>query len=571
MPSMNGHGSGGATERVALYLRVSSEEQRDRETIEIQREFLEQYRNLYELEVADIYKDDGISGTIPLHERAEGRRLLDDAKAGRFDAVLVYKLDRLGRSLLVIVDAHDRLQTAGVSLRSATEPIDTSNPSGRLIFQMLASFAEYERETIGERTRAGLHRALRNGKFPGRLPYGYKLSSEADESSLVVVEEEARIVREIIANIASGSTLYSESKRLNDEGVPSPGWRFKGERHHGRAWSPSTVGRIVHQSAYSGVHKVRHGNEGFIERPVPPIVEPGLHKRALAELEANLHRASPARVRKHRYLLSGLVRCGVCGYACGGCTSSVVVADGSVKPYRYYRCGSTRAELGARSVPAHRAPSVSAPWLEDLVWTDVKRFIRNPGEVLERVREQLRGEGDDTAELGARCEDLAKRLAAKHSEKERYIRLYAQGHISEEELETYLADLKNQISNLRLLIEAADADLSARQESAELADTTYAWLTALRERVEEIEEDTPDAFKKRQQLVRLLVEKIVATRDEDGNTTIEITYRFGPGLPEKPAAEGDEFVSDIQNSSWNAYLNPEGSQVPSGRPALTVS
>jgi site-specific DNA recombinase len=175
MPTTNGHGSNGAAERVVLYLRVSSEEQRDRETIEIQRDFLEQYRNLYELEVADVYKDDGISGTVPLHERAEGRRLLDDARAGRFNAVLVYKLDRLGHSLLVIVDAHDRLQTASVSLRSATEPIDTSNPSGRLIFQMLASFAEYERETIGERTRAGLHRALRNGKFPERLPYSYKL------------------------------------------------------------------------------------------------------------------------------------------------------------------------------------------------------------------------------------------------------------------------------------------------------------------------------------------------------------------------------------------------------------
>jgi site-specific DNA recombinase len=98
MPNTNGHGSSGATEQVALYLRVSSEEQRDRETIEIQRDFLEQYRNLYELEVADIYKDDGISGTIPLHERVEGRRLLDDAKTGRFDAVLVYKLDRLALS-----------------------------------------------------------------------------------------------------------------------------------------------------------------------------------------------------------------------------------------------------------------------------------------------------------------------------------------------------------------------------------------------------------------------------------------------------------------------------------------
>ncbi len=168
MPSTNGHGP--KQEQIALYLRVSSEEQRERETIQIQREFLEQYRELYHLEVAGVYKDDGVSGTVALHERPEGQRLLADAREGKFGAVLVYRIDRLGRSLLVIVEAHDRLQEAGVALRSATEPIDTSNPSGRLIFQMLASFAEFERASIRERTQAGLHRALRNGKFSGRIP-----------------------------------------------------------------------------------------------------------------------------------------------------------------------------------------------------------------------------------------------------------------------------------------------------------------------------------------------------------------------------------------------------------------
>ena len=172
MPTTNGHGPKSEAERVALYLRVSSEEQRDRETIEIQRDFLEQYCNLHELEVTDVYEDNGVSGTIPVHERPEGRRLIEDAKEGGFGAVLVYRLDRLGRSLLVIVDAHDRLEEAGVAMRSGTEPIDTSNPSGRLIFQMLASFAEFERASIRERTQAGLHRALRNGKQLGMIPYG---------------------------------------------------------------------------------------------------------------------------------------------------------------------------------------------------------------------------------------------------------------------------------------------------------------------------------------------------------------------------------------------------------------
>ena len=218
MPSTHGHGS--KPERVALYLRVSSEEQRERETIVLQREFLEQYRSLMELEVAEIYKDDGVSGTIPLHERPSGRQLLADARGGKFEVVLVYRLDRLGRSLLVIVDAHDRLEEAGVAMRSGTEPIDTSNPSGRFIFQMLASFAEFERASIRERTQAGLHRALRNGKQLGMIPFGYDI---APDDSFVIVEDEARIVAEIIANIAAGATLYSQVERLNDEGVPSPG------------------------------------------------------------------------------------------------------------------------------------------------------------------------------------------------------------------------------------------------------------------------------------------------------------------------------------------------------------
>src|SRR5215211_6159107 len=295
MPSTNGHGSSGATERVALLIRVSSVEQREKETIEIQDEFLEQYCGLYELEVADIYKDDGVSGTIPLHERPEGRRLLEDAKDGKFDVVLVYRLDRLGRSLLVIVDAHDRLQQAGVALRSGTEPIDTSTPSGRLIFQMLASFAEFERGTIRERTQAGLHRALKNGKFVGRLPYGYKLSP--NETGLEVVEEEAWVVRDIIANIAAGASLYSESKRLNDEGIPSPGYRMRSEdrRRGTRSWSPSSVRIIVHQTAYSGTHRVRvegrDGQEEIIERPVPAIVEPGLRERAEAQMVENKSRS----------------------------------------------------------------------------------------------------------------------------------------------------------------------------------------------------------------------------------------------------------------------------------------
>jgi site-specific DNA recombinase len=254
-----------------------------------------------------VYADDGVSGTSPIHERPEGRRLLEDAKAGAFGTLLVYRLDRLGRSLLVIVDAHDRLQAAGVALRSATEPIDTSSPSGRLIFQMLASFAEYERETIRERTRAGLHRADRSGKHFGPAPYGYRTD---DAGRLQIVPEEAEIVRGIIGRVAEGSSLYAEAKRLNDLGVPTPGWRYgNGKKRPGAPlWSVTSVSNIVHQSAYSGIHKVKtNGGEDVIEQAVPPVLaDRVLQDRAAAALTKN--RRYPDRKKDRRYLLRGLVK-----------------------------------------------------------------------------------------------------------------------------------------------------------------------------------------------------------------------------------------------------------------------
>lgn len=109
------------------------------------------------------------------------------------------------------------------------------------------------------------------------------------------------------------------------------------------------------------------------------------------------------------------------------------------------------------------------------MWRDVKRFLENPGEILERAREQLRDDDGHAQELVAqRQEDLAKRLAAKQAKKDRYVRLYAQGRISESELEVYLTNLKNQTDNLRLLIETLEVDLSQRREQTELAETTHA-------------------------------------------------------------------------------------------------
>lgn len=164
----------------------------------------------------------------------------------------------------------------------------------------------------------------------------------------------------------------------------------------------------------------------------------------------------------------------------------------------------------------------------------MKRFLENPGEVLDRLREQA--DHDEAAgTLQLRRDDLRKRLRATQAEKGRYVKLYGQGHLDDAELATHLQDASVRADNIRLVLDSIEAELSKKGEQKQLAETTAAWLAALGERVADVEADTEEAYATRRELVRLLVESIAAGRDEEGRVRLEITYRFGP-----PAGEAGE-------------------------------
>ena len=135
-----------------------------------------------------------------------------------------------------------------------------------------------------------------------------------------------------------------------------------------------------------------------------------------------------------------------------------------------------------------------AGWVEDLVWQDVKGFLRDPGEVLERLKEQGAVDQDTTGALEERRDGLLRRHRDKQAEKDHYVKLYAAGHLEDDELETYLRDVNLRAENLRLLLDSVEADLSEKGEQRQLAETTAAWLAALRKRVAEVEADTDGAY-----------------------------------------------------------------------------
>lgn len=213
--------------KVGFYARVSTEEQRERSTIDAQVDYARRRADLEGWELR-LFLDDGVSGTIPLRDRPAGAELLRAAAAHELATVATYKLDRLGRLASVIHQAVEQLERLGVSYRSLTEPFDTATPAGTLFMQMLAAFAQFDRAVFLERSRAGTERvAKQDGRWLGGIvPFGYR-----KRGGMLAIDEapmpglglsEADVVREIFRRCADdGWSTNRIAAELNARHVPT--------------------------------------------------------------------------------------------------------------------------------------------------------------------------------------------------------------------------------------------------------------------------------------------------------------------------------------------------------------
>ena len=489
--------------RVAVYARVSSEEQTERQTIQNQIEFAKGHAQLAPAQIVDFYLDDGVSGTIPLNERPEGRRLLVDASERRFQQVWFYRLDRLGRKALVILRANEELQTAGATARSLTEPFDTSSPFGEFVLGILAMVAGYERAAIIERTGLGRRRAALEGRWPGgQAPLGYRVA----DRKLVIDDDEAEWVRMIFRLcLHEGLGTEAIASRLNSMGVPTT-YVHRGVRR-GRAdgrWRGSIIAQVLHNETYTGSFRwAKHGK--VVEFEVPPIVPREVSEEAQAQLRSNL--ALAIRGAKHDYLLRGLIRCGSCGNTFVG-----HFFKRSKYEYKYYVCSGKRKD---RALIPCRSPMIRADALEGAVWQDVENFVSNPGEVVEALRQEIARHKSPAAEQ--EIEQLNRLLAGKGEERARMISFLRRDLISNDEAERELAEVSREETILR---SRRDDLLMARKEHDDQQGrllTAEALLKTLQERL-----DNAD-FRTRQEVVRTLVREIKIL---DGEA--RITYAFQP-------------------------------------------
>lgn len=226
--------------RAAIYLRVSTDEQVTGYGLDVQRERCRAQAVAKGWQIVNEYTDEGISGTKDETQRPGLASLLQSAKDGEIDAVIVLALDRLARKTLIVLKLVEKLSDYKVTIVSCKESLDTSTPQGQFVLTMFAAVAQLERDTIVQRTTAGRDvRGALDGEKGGRLPLGYI----RDGDVITIDPEWASVVRIVFDMRATKHTLQSIANRLSD---------IKPIRY-GKRWYPSTVKSVLaNQPAYYG-------------------------------------------------------------------------------------------------------------------------------------------------------------------------------------------------------------------------------------------------------------------------------------------------------------------------------
>ena len=441
----------------AVYLRVSTEEQVERQTIGAQREYAEHYLKLHGIGQAQFYEDLGISGTVPVENRPAGARLLRDVAAGRVKLVLVYRVDRLARSLLELLRFVDVLDRHGAALRSESEPFDTGSALGRAFLALLGTFAQLERDAIRERTMQGKDRAAREGRWHGGpAPYGYRLA----ESRLVPHPEEAEIIREIFTLCLAGHAAPTIANLLNARGLPNP-TRAKASGHrNGGRWARSTVQHLLHQPAYYGEAEFRRG---II--PCPPLVSRETWDAAQQALRDRRDLSTQEIARL--YPLRGLVRCALCGDAC--CGTSVTSRG---RRFFYYHC--TRQGRDRHGGETCRAPHFGAEKLERLVWERCRNLLLHPEVAAEELRTRLEKQAHAAPALETEAQELERLLTEKTEERARVLSLARRGFVTEAEAGAELGHVATEMLALQERLRV----IQERQFNRQAVDTQVTALMA---------------------------------------------------------------------------------------------
>ena len=413
--------------RIAIYLRRSTDDEHQPFSINAQETALTSYVTTQPgWTLVATFSDDASGAST---DRPDLQRALRAAKAGRFDVLLVYRVDRFSRRLSDLLGLLGELDDAGVAFASATEPFDTSTSIGRMLVQLLGVFAEFERETIIDRVTKGMASKAAKGKWPGGTrPYGYYVHRETHK--LIPHPDEMPHLREIFR-------LYVE-ERLGTRAIAAELNRRGVRNRTGKPWSGYTIARILANPAYVG--DIAYGDV-YVENAHQPLIDRDIWRRAQVIAAARADDHSQRAFSEGDYHLTGRITCPACGHKYIGTS-----ATGRNRTYRYYTCFS-RVRYGSHGCTAPRLP---ADQTDTAVLHALAGFYRHAdGLIADAVARAQTLHRDTYADRCAEHGAILAQIATKHAAIEHYHTAFENGTMDDATAGHRLKALRGEIEQLK--------------------------------------------------------------------------------------------------------------------------
>ncbi|MBS0655702.1 MAG: recombinase family protein, partial [Verrucomicrobia bacterium] len=502
--------------QAAMYVRVSTQQQKEGATIESQKALLLQYaeKNGFEIHPEWIFEDNGVSGSKLARPALD--RLRDFASEGLFEDVFILSPDRLSRKYAYQAILLDELAGNGVKIHFQNTP-DPITATDHLLIQMQGMFAEYERAQITERSRRGKKHKAKNGSVSvlSVAPYGYRyIKGEQISSFFEINEKEASIVRTIFDLYVKNRFSIAKIKMyLLDHQVRSP----KGNSE----WSRSTINGILKNSAYRGIayfgkrepcepistrlegRSVRINGrrqpkrtlrlrdpKDWIEISVPAIIDYETFEIAQGLLKTN--KTLSIRNAKPGSLLQGLISCNECGY--GFITT---VSGKKTNGYGYYRCSKRDKKCTNRSI---RIES-----LDETIWESLISILESPDLVQDEVSRRL--SDLEKAPILKQQKLLENKLEKLEVESNRLLDAYQSECIDLKELKNRMGNIKRERNNIRREIAGMDSGLS-RSQLLGLSEAVKYFSNHLRASQSTLE------FVEKRKILRMLIHEIQIGKED---------------------------------------------------------
>ena len=503
----------------AIYARVSSQQQKEDNTIASQTAALKAFARAQGFDVPEdwVFEDAGFSGASLVRPGLE--RIRDLAAEGHIQAVLVHAPDRLSRKYAYQVLLIEEFARHGVETVFLKAP-QSATPEDQLLVQFQGMIAEYERAQILERSRRGKRHRAKAGEVAvlSCAPYGYRYVKKTDAAParFEILPAEAEVVRLIFDQYTrAGLSIGAVARLLNDQGVPT--------RRQAPRWERSTVWGILRNPAYQGsacfgktqaaprqrvtrplrlAGRSRRGatttiarpRSEWIEIPIPALVDEDTFALAAERLRDNQRFAARRTIEPS--LVQGLVACKQCGYAW-----SRTSTRSSARKIHYYRCIGSEAWRRLGGALCDSRP-IRQDLLDQVVWSEVVRLLEDPSLITAELDRRLAA-AHAAEPSRRRQESLERELLRLNKAMERLVTAYQEDLLSLEELRARLPDLRRRAQGTQAELRAIADQTAERAATLRLAESLTAFLARLRTNAQTLD------IQERQRIVRLLVKEVL--------------------------------------------------------------